>query len=211
LGNFGKLRIGTASITIEMLNSDPDSSVPIPPTDVDVLCRIALARMQSLWPFACRLGESLSKFEDVDDLWQDVTLKVWRKISDGSLDAAVVDSPQFTAYVRRALLRRFLEIVRHHSAQKRDRLREVTIEDLHDVVPSAQPLAAEQHEALHRALEQLPVEWRTVIRGKYLEGRTLQEAGAEVGLSPSAISKGLASRMAQLRTILLRYEDESPW
>ena len=62
-----------------------------------------------------------------------------------------------------------------------------------------------------RALDQLPVEWRTVIRGKYLEGRTLQEAGADVGLSPSAISKGLARRMAQLRTILLRYEDESPW
>ena len=194
-----------------MLKAEPDSSIPVPPADVDVLCRIALARMQSLWPFACRLGESLSKFEDVDDLWQDVTVKIWRKISDGTLDATVVDSPQFTAYVRRALLRRFLEIVRHHSAQKRDRLREVTIEDLHDVVPSAQTLGAAQHEALHRALDQLPVEWRTVIRGKYLEGRTLQEAGADVGLSPSAISKGLARRMAQLRTILLRYEDESPW
>lgn len=183
----------------------------MPKADVDVLCRIALTRMQALWPFACRLGESLSKFEDVDDLWQDVTVKIWRKIEDGSLDAKLVDSPQFSAYVRRALLRRFLEIVRHHSAQKRDQRCEVTLEALHDVLPTAQPIDAAQHESLHRALNQLPEEWSTVIRGKYLEGRTLKEAGEAAGLSPSAISKGLAARMAQLRAILLRYENESPW
>ncbi|MGK0190393.1 MAG: RNA polymerase sigma factor (sigma-70 family) [Verrucomicrobiales bacterium] len=196
---------------VKMVNPVPDSPNSLPPAQVDDLCRIALTRMQALWPFACRLGESLSKFEDVDDLWQDVTLKIWRKIADGSLDAKLVDSPQFSAYVRRALLRRFLEIVRHHSAQKRDYRCEVTIEELHDVIPSAQPLVAAQFEALHRALNQLPAEWNTVIRGKYLEGRTLKEAGEEAGLSPSAISKGLASRMAQLRAILLRYENESPW
>ena len=169
--------------------------------------------MQALWPFACRLGESLSKYEDVEDLWQDVTLKIWRKIAAGELGADLVDSPQFTAYVRRALLRRFLEIVRHHSVQKRDKSREVTIEELHDVVPAgAIPVIDKaQYESLHKALEELPPEWNTVIRGKYLEGRTLKEAGEAAGLSPSAISKGMARRMAQLRSILLRYENESPW
>ena len=194
-----------------MVKSKPDSPIPKPPRETDELCRIALARMQSLWPFACRLGESLSKFEDADDLWQDVTVKIWRKISAGELDASLIDGPQFTAYVRRALLRRFLEIVRHHSAQKRDRLREVTIEDMHDTVASPSLLESTHHEALHRALDQLPTEWSTVIKGKYLEGRTLKEAGERAGLSSSAISKGLARRMAQLRTILLRYENESPW
>ena len=174
----------------------------------DVLCRIALARMQALWPFACRLGESLSKYEDVDDLWQDVTVKIWRKIAAGDLDARLVDSPQFGAYVRRSLLRRFLEIVRHHSAQKRDRQREVTLEDLHEVVAANSVAPSVHHEALHHALAELPVEWSIVIRGKYIEGRTLKEAGEEAGLSPSAISKGLARRMAQLRTILQRYENE---
>ena len=196
-----------------MVNSKPDSLAPVvdevlPTAEADVLCRIALARMQGLWPFACRLGESLSKYEDVDDLWQDVTMNIWRKIASGDLAASLVDSPQFTAYVRRALLRRFLEIVRHHSAQKRDRTLEVTLEDLHDVVASNPSLSPAHHEALHRALDQLPVEWSTVIRGKYIEGRTLKEAGERAGLSPSAISKGLARRMSQLRTILQRYDNE---
>jgi len=178
----------------------------------DDLCRVALARMQPLWPFACRLGESLNKYEDADDLWQDVTVRIWRKISARELDAALVDSPQFVAYARRALLRRYLEIVRFHSMQKRDQLREVTIEDLHDTVganSAAPAFGVADSETLHLALDQLPSEWRIVIRGKYLEGRTLKEAGEEAGLSPSAISKGLTKRMAQLRTILQRHEHES--
>ena len=178
----------------------------------DALCRVALTRMQPLWPFACRLGESLNKYEDAEDLWQDVTVRIWRKISAGELDPELVDSPQFAAYVRRALLRRYLEIVRFHSMQKRDQLREVTIEDLHETVAedaSLPSFAATDSEALTLALNQLPSEWRTVIRGKYLEGRTLKEAGEKAGLSPSAISKGLGKRMAQLRTILQRYEHES--
>ena len=176
------------------------------------LCRIALARMQPLWPLACRLGESLQKYEDADDLWQDVTVRLWRKISAGELDPALVDSPQFSAYARRALLRRYLEIVRFHSMQKRDLHREVTMEDLHDTLPGAGAGQLEagctDREALLLALSELPNEWRIVIQGKYLEGRTLKEAGEEAGLSPSAISKGLGKRLTQLRTILQRYESE---
>lgn len=175
----------------------------------DVLCRAALTRMQPLWPFACRLGESLSKYEDADDLWQDVTVSIWRKIAAGDLDAALVDSPQFVAYVRRALVRRFLEIVRQHATQKRDHSREVTLEDLHDVVAAAPAPEPGRHEALQHALDQLPPEWSTVIRGKFIEGRSFKEAGESAGLSPSAISKGLARRMAQLRSILQHHENDT--
>ena len=177
----------------------------------DALCRVALARMQPLWPFACRLGESLNKYEDADDLWQDVTVRIWRKISAGELEASLVDSPQFVAYARRALLRRYLEIVRFHSMQKRDRMREVTIEDLHETVSGSEGVPSfgpADSETLMLALDQLPAEWRLVICGKDLEGRTLKEAGEEAGLSPAAISKGLGKRMAQLRTILKRYDHE---
>ena len=203
-------------VQMEWSKPMPENSASSSTKGPDALCRIALARMQPLWPFACRLGESLQKYEDADDLWQDVTVRLWRKISAGELDPALVDSPQFAAYARRALMRRYLEIVRFHSMQKRDQHREVTIEDLHDSVPGADatrgaPLEAQfsDQEALMLALSQLPDEWRIVIQGKYLEGKTLKEAGEEAGLSPSAISKGLGKRLTQLRTILQRYESES--
>ena len=197
---------------MELSQETPDPYPAIPSKGADALCRVALARMQPLWPFACRLGESLNKYEDADDLWQDVTVRIWRKISAGELEESLIDSPQFVAYARRSLLRRYLEIVRFHSMRKRDQLREVTLEDLHETISSDDSppsCALADSETLHLALDQLPSEWRTVIRGKYLEGRTLKEAGEEAGLSPAAISKGLGRRMAQLRTILQRYEDES--
>lgn len=178
----------------------PEPSLQEAVQGADVLSRIALERMQKLWPFACKLGQSLSVYEDAEDLWQDVTVKIWEQIAKGHLDREMIEGPTFIAYARRALLRRYLEIVRFHTVGKRDHRLEASIDDIGEHLVPDEP--KENRDDLDAALHELPEEWEHVIRGKYLEGKTLKEAGAEAGLSSSNISKGIGRRLSQLRAIL---------
>ncbi len=76
----------------------------------------------------------------------------------------------------------------------------------------AGPAAAirrEAHEMLHRLIDALPPEARTLIRATYFEGLTLQEAGRRLGVSKSWASRLHAKTLQQLAHALRGYEESA--
>jgi RNA polymerase sigma-70 factor (ECF subfamily) len=65
--------------------------------------------------------------------------------------------------------------------------------------PSGQAMAHEQAEALQRALERLPDDYRRVITLRYDEGQSFEEIGRRMGRSPDAARKLWARAMERLR------------
>jgi RNA polymerase sigma-70 factor (ECF subfamily) len=62
--------------------------------------------------------------------------------------------------------------------------------------------------ALEESLEELEAADRRLIEGKYLEGATVKELGAQLGLTEKAVESRLARLRQQLRERLLRGKDE---
>jgi RNA polymerase sigma factor for flagellar operon FliA len=68
--------------------------------------------------------------------------------------------------------------------------------------PETLAIVEEQREAVVRALEQLPERERAVIRGFYLEDRSLEEIGKQMGMSKSWASRTHTKALDRLRHTL---------
>lgn len=67
----------------------------------------------------------------------------------------------------------------------------------------------QQKKRLRAALEQLPEKERALLEGYYFQGKTLEDAGAEIGQSKSWASRLHARAVERLKDILAE-DDESP-
>lgn len=117
---------------------------------------------------------------------------------------------ELLAWVRRILLNNAANFARRYHTGKRDLGREVGPAAADsggsgpvptDPVPTPSRLAVEreQAEALRAAIDRLPDEYRRVIVLRYLEGRSFEDIGAEMGRSPEAARKLWARAMDRLR------------
>jgi RNA polymerase sigma factor FliA len=68
--------------------------------------------------------------------------------------------------------------------------------------PESQVLHEESLQLTHVALEQLPERERVLLRGLYWDERTLEDVGAELGLSKSWMSRLHARALARVRVAL---------
>jgi RNA polymerase sigma-70 factor (ECF subfamily) len=119
---------------------------------------------------------------------------------------------ELLAWLRQILLNNVSNFTRRYrGTRKRELNREVPIatEDsasspglvLPDLMltPYSQAVQHEQAEALRRAVERLPEEYRQAIVLRYLEGRSFEEIGQRLGRSPDAARKLWSRAMERLR------------
>lgn len=100
----------------------------------------------------------------------------------------------------------------HEVARKRDPRREVPLPNLRDdaapaadqTSPSVQVLAAEESAEVRAAVDELPEDWRTVLRLLHREGLTVAEAAERMGRSPAAVGKLHARAIGRLAARLGR-------
>jgi RNA polymerase sigma-70 factor (ECF subfamily) len=105
-------------------------------------------------------------------------------------------------WLRRLLLNNLVSFARRYrDADKRDIRREVDLQAGDSAAerggglagtmatPSRQAMAQEQAEAIQRALERLPDDYRLVILLRYQEERSFEEIGRLMDLSPNAARK----------------------
>lgn len=126
---------------------------------------------------------------DASDLVQQTCLSVHKQIAefDGK------DAAQFAAWLRQIHERNVLNAVRDQlHAGKRDIGREERLadRDVHaagQATPSQQVVRNEESERLARAILQLPDDEQEALRRRYLEGQSLAEVAAAMGLTKDGL------------------------
>jgi RNA polymerase sigma-70 factor (ECF subfamily) len=141
---------------------------------------------------------------EADDVAQEVFLRAWRAL------------PRFEG---RARFSTWLYRIAFNEAQRRLGRRPPAPAELDpdrdDVVvslpesphlgPEAQTLEREFEQALERALEQLPVDWRTAVVLRDIEGLSTHEAAEISGVGEAAFKSRLHRGRMQLRALLEPY------
>jgi RNA polymerase sigma-70 factor (ECF subfamily) len=114
-------------------------------------------------------------------------------------------------WLRRMLLNNLISFARRYDADKRQLNREVALEtgessaDLKGTVPadvlspSGEAMEHEQAEAIQRALERLPDDYRRVILLRYQEDRSFDDIGRLMNLTPNAARKLWLRAIKRLR------------
>lgn len=81
---------------------------------------------------------------------------------------------------------------------------DIEVEDRSTPSPPALAIAEETQSAIHRLIDQLPPEARTLIRATYFEGLTLTEAGRRLGIGKAWASRLHARSLERLARALRR-------
>jgi RNA polymerase sigma-70 factor, ECF subfamily len=142
--------------------------------------------------------------QEADEVAQEVFLRAWRGL------------PRFEA---RAQFSTWLYRIAFNEAQRRlsrrpppraevDPNRDdpiVSLPESPDLGPEALTLDREFEQALERALEQLPMEWRAAVVLRDIEGLSTREAAEVVGIGEAAFKSRLHRGRMQLRALLEPY------
>ena len=181
-------------------------------------CRraIDLERFRGYLHVLARLhgGRRLQGKFDASDIVQQTLVRAL----DGLPQLKGTGDAEVAAWLREILARQLANAVRDLGRQKRDAMRERSLElaldqsasrletflATADPSPSQQAQRSEQVLLLADALAALPDAQREAIVGHHLEGRTLAEVGNQLGRSPVAVA-GLIKR--GLRALRLRLQD----
>jgi RNA polymerase sigma-70 factor, ECF subfamily len=115
------------------------------------------------------------------------------------------------AWMRQLLLNNLSNFRRDFRRQKRRVTREVALPERDssgpaggilrgkNPSPSAAAMRSEEREALERAVERLPEDYRRVIERRYREGRSLEEIASLMGRSANAVRKLWARAVDRLQ------------
>jgi RNA polymerase sigma-70 factor (ECF subfamily) len=118
---------------------------------------------------------------------------------------------ELLAWLRQILLNNLANFTRRYLAtDKRAVARETTLKSDHSSEarpepaaptpsPSGEAMAREEAQALQRALERLPEDYRRVVQLRYQEERSFEEIGQLIDRSPEAARKLWARAMERLR------------
>jgi RNA polymerase sigma-70 factor (ECF subfamily) len=122
---------------------------------------------------------------------------------------------ELLAWLRRLLLNNLTDLARQYrDAGKRQVAREVGLGPADSTAgpglvlpastgtPSREVVAREEEDAVRRAVDGLPDDYRRAIALRYQEGRSFEEIGAELGLSPNAARKLLVRAVERVRHAL---------
>jgi RNA polymerase sigma-70 factor (ECF subfamily) len=119
---------------------------------------------------------------------------------------------ELLAWLRQILLNNVANFTRRfHGTGKRDPRREVPVgadDSSHltgpvlpdpRLTPSSQAIEREQAQALHKALQRLPEDYRQALVMRYLEGRSFEEISQALQRTPAAVRKLWLRALKQLR------------
>jgi RNA polymerase sigma-70 factor (ECF subfamily) len=150
-------------------------------------------RQELLRRIRLKIGASLRKTLDPEDILQEAQLRALQSISrfrwqgEGSLAAwlggIAANLVLHSAKTRRR--RRELRIVREPCAR--------------DTTPSRELRRKERFERLKESLEELPPDYRTVVRLARIEGLRVQDIAVRMGRSQSAVKNLLFKAMKKLQ------------
>lgn len=137
---------------------------------------------------------------DASDIVQQTCLSVFRQISDFQGN----DSAQFAAWVRQIHERNIQNAVRDQlqTRKRGDGFEESLPQEFaaeQQATPSRHAMQREDAILIEQALEKLPDDERSVLRLRYLEGKTLVQIHDELGLTKDAVVWLLQKGMKHLR------------
>ena len=153
--------------------------------------------------FPIEIPDSFRGRVDKSDLVQDVLLKISE--TDYGLDA--MQPGERRAFLRKMLSSRIVDVIRTHLCFKRDVRREQRLEkDVSgsDATPSSILLWNEHQSALQAALQQLTVDYRTVLQLRHRDGLTFVQIGETMGRSPDAVRILWGRAVVRLASCLAR-------
>ena len=157
--------------------------------------RASLRRM-----VAMRMDRSLKGRIDPSDIIQETLFDAYRRLDDYLANPSIpflkwlyflAEQNTLTAYRRHVTAQKRSTQREQNDAQSRTSntgsLHEFAISDLTGPVQKIEKL--ERMVQLHRAISMLNVPSQTVVRMRFLEGRSLAEISAELGISVDAVAK----------------------
>jgi RNA polymerase sigma-70 factor (ECF subfamily) len=163
---------------------------------------------------ACRLDRRLAARVDPSDVVQDVLAEAARRLSDYLRERPL----PFYPWLRQLAADRLIDLHRRHvRAQRRSVRREEPDrlglpDESADVLaerlatsatgPSQRLLRQEVRQRVRTALEQLPPRDREVLELRHLEGLSVAETAAALGLSAAAVKTRHLRALTRLRTLL---------
>ena len=153
--------------------------------------------------FPIEIPDSFRGRVDKSDLVQDVLLKISE--TDYGLDA--MQPGERRAFLRKMLSSRIVDVIRTHLGFKRDVRREQRLEkDVSgsDATPSSILIWNEHQSALQAALQQLTVDYRTVLQLRHRDGLTFVQIGETMGRSPDAVRILWGRAVVRLASCLAR-------
>jgi RNA polymerase sigma factor (sigma-70 family) len=175
---------------------------PTSPGDVDDATLLRLFREGDT--AACRSVESRMRAavlaaghlpaEDLQDLLQEASIQLWRYVS---ADGFVLRGSFRSLSVRIALARRIDRLRRQRFLVELD-------DDLKDEGRDALELLQDKDRLvrLHRALDGLRELCRLLVRGRFLENRSYDDLGAELGRAPETLRVHLHRCLRVLREMI---------
>ena len=154
----------------------------------------ALARVRRLITAQLsRFGRYASR-DSWDDVAQEVVIRVWRSHRDGKIR----NYAAFPGFVRVMTRNTVIDMAR----RRRDEAASDVIEEVEDPTVSSPSLGVGETLALRNALGQLSDRHREVVEAIYLEGKTYDEAAAELQKPRGTINRLQREAMKQLRDVL---------
>ncbi|HET6327692.1 MAG TPA: sigma-70 family RNA polymerase sigma factor [Planctomycetaceae bacterium] len=158
-----------------------------------------------LWGLADKLLDDRAAGRiDASDLVQQTCLSVHKQIAEFNGH----DAPQFAAWLRQIHERNIRNAARdqlHAGKRNIDREKRQTEADAYvarQTSPSQHVVRSEESIRLARAIEQLPPQEQEALRRRYLEGESMVEIAAAMGLTKDALVWLMKCAMTSLRQIL---------
>ena len=158
-----------------------------------------------LWGLADKLlDDRAARRIDASDLVQQTCLSVHKQIAEFEGH----DAAQFAAWLRQIHERNILNAARnqlHAGKRNIDREKRVSDADAYaarQTSPSQHAVRSEESMRLARAIEQLPEKEQEALRRRYLEGESMVQIAAAMGLTKDALVWLMKCAMTSLREIL---------
>jgi len=155
--------------------------------------KVFKAYFNSLYNYACTILKNESAAEEVV---QQVFFKVWEKRE------TMPEETMLKAYLYRAVHNESLNVIKHHKVRAGYQMHAVsntdnTIDNAHSKVN----MATLQHE-LHKAMNELPEQCRTIFQMSRFEERKYKEIADELNISPKTVENQMGKALKILRTKL---------
>ena len=155
------------------------------------------------------MGSNLRREVEVDDLCQLVVTSLLESSLVAEFDAAA----PLQAYLRRTVLHRVQGLVEYHHRAKRDRSRELPLEEALDRLAVEDTVvrtieARELEVLVRRSMSQLAPEERAVVSLVFLAGLQPAEASRALQVADSTLRSRLARGLARLAYDLGDYRPE---
>lgn len=159
--------------------------------------RLVMQYQHLVYNFLYRLG---ARADDVEDLTQDVFLKVYRSLR------SLKDVSQFTSWLHTIAVRVYVDDRRRHARQRRhilDEADEVVERHADPQADPSQTLARQElQEALQEAIDRLPEEFRLAIVLREIQGLSYDEIAAALRCSAGTVRSRIFRGRQLLRTEL---------